>query len=306
MAPSSDPAPRAEISAAEVEFWRSADRISTVESYRAYLDAYSNGHFAKLAKLAIARLQVEAPASVLATPVQIAGLSEQSLVNLSRPASSGAVSFRLGDSFHGAGPVTVGWFGAKKQLVVPEGTWIALSAVDHYSSHASSVQLTTVHMGQFRDNALQSMMVYTFNSKTGLASNWWSEHEACIKSNASFLGSWQSKIGPASQCAVFVENEVFQPSRNPGWNEVVGAMRSVGVSVPNTRKYQARVIHVDHYGGFLGVERTDFDLPADAAEARRTWTKRYAKESLAGFQQKIEFAELEPGIKKTATLSLAE
>ena len=41
-------------SAAELEFWRSTERLGTAEAYAAYLAAYPSGHFATVARPAMA------------------------------------------------------------------------------------------------------------------------------------------------------------------------------------------------------------------------------------------------------------
>ena len=172
-----------------MEFWRSAERIGARDAYVAYIATYPNGVFVALARAAADR-SAGSPASSTAkqtdesseSAVHHASSLQSTLTQYSAPADSGAVSFRVGDKFYGPGAITVGWFGAKKQLVLPNGEWAALAAVDHNSTHAASMQLTSIAFGQFDSAPMQSLSVAVFTRRPGAAGNTWSDASVCESS----------------------------------------------------------------------------------------------------------------------------
>jgi hypothetical protein len=230
QAPAASPAPAHE--ALELEFWKSVDRIATPRAYRIYLDKYPNGLFAPLAREAIQRAgatvapagaassatnpaaakppspgaaaapaAAPAPATV-AAPVPVAPVVPRVKIPLTYfkdQATSGAVTFGLGDRFNGPGPVRVGWGKSNKQLPLPSGEWIALAATDHdernvigmaptisvgrsYAANAlvaGSFKLTTVALGKFDGNQLATLMLVMLNRTPLVAQMTSPEGEAC-------------------------------------------------------------------------------------------------------------------------------
>jgi hypothetical protein len=115
--------------------------------------------------------------------------------------NSGAVTFRVGDVFRGPGPITVGYLGAKKQLLLPNGDWRVLAAVDYNSRHTSPMPLTSVAFGQFDGPRLRSLLVTTSTRRPGKASNTWNELSHCQADQGGSLWQESQERFPLSQCA---------------------------------------------------------------------------------------------------------
>jgi hypothetical protein len=174
--------------AADSDFWRSAERIGTVDAMRAYLKAYPQGFYADLARAAIDRMQAKSPGastpskppmeSAVAAPSSPTGLSVDPMQVLSGTPTSGAITMLPGEVYHGPGPITVGYLGAKKQLVLPNGAWVLLAVADRQSGHRPSVPLVSMVFGQFREGHLVSLMSYLFNGRTSPMRTW-QEVEDC-------------------------------------------------------------------------------------------------------------------------------
>ncbi|MBK6853362.1 MAG: hypothetical protein IPG93_17730 [Burkholderiales bacterium] len=218
--PAANPAPAGE--ALELEFWKSVDRIGTPRAYRIYLDKYPNGLFAPLAREAI--LRAGSPVAPAAAPTQVApqtittpatpaaagaaitapaapvaARAKLPLTYFKDQATSGAVTFGIGDRFNGPGPVRVGWGKSNKQVPLPSGEWVALAATDHdernvtgmaptvsvsrsYAANAmvaGSLKLTTVALGKFDGNQLAALILVMLNRTPLVAQMTSPEGEAC-------------------------------------------------------------------------------------------------------------------------------
>lgn len=330
LATDSTPAP----STLEVEYWRSTEKIGTEAAYRAYLAAFPSGFYSGLASAAIAKLPIAAP-TVRVGPNQspakqdvtdaqggAAKRVEVDLARISDAAPSGAVTFRIGDQFHGPGPITVGWLGAKKQIVIPAGTWVVLAASDHKSSHTAPIQLTTVVLGRFEGTLLTSQFAVAFDSRPG--SRWarWTEAEKCEAADPSVHFQWKSTIGTLSQCLQV--KLVAQPRPLGEWTGVYAGVRTnlarldahfvEGYGVDTT-------IHLaNSQGGYMKVSRFDFDVvPADVPRPPQAaiveaiigpkgkWARAYVGLALDGMGRNLPTADLTPGERlPTPLLQLAE
>lgn len=184
-APNASAAGQTSGSPAEIEFWRSVERMGSADAYRAYLDAFPNGAFAALARIALKRSVPDktiAPAvaerAVSNQPKSVSAAPGPTLRNFTQPATSGAVTFAIGERFSGPAALTVGWLGAKKQLVLPSGEWIVLSAVDWKSDQRSaanaavSPSLATVAFGKFSSGRLVSLLRFTVSSQVATVTTW--------------------------------------------------------------------------------------------------------------------------------------
>jgi hypothetical protein len=202
------PATQAGPGAAEVEFWRSTERLGTPDAYAAYLADYPSGHYAALARLALSAAGGKSPApSVPAVPavpfvssassvpsVPSAGAhattpaapepAQPALRHFSAAPASSAIAFRVGDRFSGPGIVTVGRLGSRKQLALPPGEWVVLAALDH--DHPVSGQFTTVRFGKFQGRRLQSMLGFTVN-RSATSTSRWTDIEQCAGASAGTL-----------------------------------------------------------------------------------------------------------------------
>ena len=123
---------RAESSAAEVD-WRSTERLNSPAAYKAYLAAFPERNF------------------FFARADHVGGPGGHHVAGLCRTCHASdrcveALFVASGKQCHarprswypafGPGPLTVGWGDSKKQILLPSGEWILLSAVDSKSSQA--------------------------------------------------------------------------------------------------------------------------------------------------------------------------
>jgi hypothetical protein len=83
----------------------------------------------------------------------------------SAPAAS-SMEIRPGQRLIGPGIVSVGWFGAKRQVVVPRGEWVVLDTLDHELQGLVTLQMSTLVLGQFERDVATSVVVITFNSRS--------------------------------------------------------------------------------------------------------------------------------------------
>ena len=200
-------------SSVEVDFWKSVERMDTPDAYAAYLEAYPNGRFALLARLAMKRTAAGAqPAPASAAPVQSPVTSSvPAVVAIPVPAqaqapatggklnpwsepASGAVTLDAGHRIQGPGVITVGRLGARKQLPIPDGEWVVVAATDHDSDtqprHSAAtgavlghgaVKLTTMTLAQFQGTIAGSLLVVTFNRVTNDMPRFtWKSAEQCV------------------------------------------------------------------------------------------------------------------------------
>ena len=201
----------------EVDFWKSVERMDTADAYAAYLEAYPNGRFALLARLAMKRtsggaqpasasavpvpppvastVPASAPASVPATtPMQVQAQVTGGKLNAWSEPASGAITLDAGHKIRGPGVITVGRLGARKQLPIPEGEWVVVAATDHDSDtqprHSAAtgavlghgaVKLTTMTLAQFQGTIAGSLLVVTFNRVTNDMPRFtWKSAEQCV------------------------------------------------------------------------------------------------------------------------------
>lgn len=288
-------------SLAEFEFWKSADRIDTPDAYKAYLAAYPSGHYAGLARAALSR-----PTSgPTATATSARGLSDTLVRRLSRDSQSGAVNFRIGDALAGAGPVTVGRFGSKMQLLIPNGTWFVLAAIDH----PQAAHMASVYIGKFHANTLRSIVAFRFNGRTfqrRLNSPMLDKCAAVVAAPQPGIEAWLSKAGQVQQCASVVGGQPKSSAQDPGWAMAVAGLQSIGVELPTVSAWRTEVHLADQIGNLLSVERYDFDLEGTPPEARIAWAKAYAKIAIPAFQRELQGEEIEPNREMNASVSLPD
>lgn len=183
----------------EVDFWKSVERMDTADAYAAYLEAYPNGRFALLARIAMRRasgsaqsapaaapvpppaastVPVTSPASAPATtPMLVQAPVTGGKLNAWSEPASGAITLDAGHRIRGPGVITVGRIGAKKQLSIPKGDWMVLAATDHDSEAQPRVasmpttnriaRLTTLTLAQFDGTTAKSLLIATFNRLPG-------------------------------------------------------------------------------------------------------------------------------------------
>ena len=289
---------------AEFEFWKSADRIGTPDAYKAYLDTYPSGHYAGLARVAMSRPASGSPAGGTSPR----GLSDAMVKRLYReapPAQSGAVSFRTGDSLEGAGPITVGRFGSKMQLLVPNGTWFVLSALDH----PQVAHMASVYIGQFQGNALRSIIVYQFNGRSFQRRLDSPMLDRCVSAAVTpnpGAQTWQIRTGQTHECVAVSASQPLPSAQDPGWSMAVAGLQSIGASPPNNLVWRTEVHLADQLGNLLSVERYDLALEGTTPEARLAWARAYAKIAIPAFQRDLQGEEIEPNREMRASVELPD
>lgn len=155
-----------EPSTREIELWRAATRLDDAQGYQVYLAQFPNGAFAEMARLAIRKLSAAGDKAPPPVAQRRFGDRERLTALKSRPMETGALHAGPGTALVGPGVVTVGWFGAKKQLIVPRGEWIVLAAYDHRLTGFTTLQMTTIALGQFDGDQLAGLLVATSNTRS--------------------------------------------------------------------------------------------------------------------------------------------
>ena len=211
----------ADKSSVEVDFWKSVERMDTPDAYAAYLEAYPNGRFALLARLAMKRTSGStqpAPASATSvTPSAVGNVPAVTPSPVPTPApthaqapvaggklnawsepASGAITLDAGHRIQGPGVITVGRLGARKQVPIPEGEWMVLAATDHDSEAQpkyfgasvvgqGTVKLTSMTLAQFEGAVARSLLVVTFTRVTNDMLRFvWKGAEQCVASEDQF------------------------------------------------------------------------------------------------------------------------
>lgn len=269
--------------AEEAEFWRSAERIGTADAFRAYLKAYPQGLHADLARAA---LQAPATQATAAKPPAV----DAARLLADAPAS-GAVSQLPGEVYIGPGPMTVGYLGAKKQLVLPGGRWLLLAVGDRPSGHTTPVLLATMVFGDVEGGQLHRLLVYVFNGRPGPVRNNWPEVEQC-DSQGGPRGSVKAVNvdGPRRGCGWSVGQSRLPELHDPAWDRALSALTRLGVAMPSTPITYTRAWASDASADFLSLRRLDFD-----AAPRKNWLDSYLPLMMDGFQKRLRAAELDPG-----------
>lgn len=246
-------------SATELEFWRSTEKIATPDAYRAYLRTYSNGVFAPLARAALDK----SPATA----------ASERLNEFSGPPQSTAVSFKLGDRFAGPTTIPIGGVGARKQLVLPAGEWVALSAFDGESGRSEPVNVTTLAFGTFAGQRLRALLQMTVN-RQAIADRLvdWSGIEECQQADTTRLHEWKVSATAWMRECVAVR---FAPTISSASGETNVSLARLGARAQGggvvTDMYFA-----DAVNGYLHVRRIDWPAVAAGIDASDPvhWTPR--------------------------------
>lgn len=324
-------AAHAQPAAAELEFWRSAQRIDTAEAYQAYLAAYPTGTFAPLARASLAKLGTAAPAVPAVPPAATAtpgaGLRPVDFATSSRPPralaserSSGSVSFSVGDVFAGPGVLTVGWLGAKRQLVLPPGRWLVLAAQDYRSADAVPAPMTAIAFGLFQGEQVRSLIVANFNRQPVGAGNTarapsqmlprWLDFERCEDTQLPTLHRDTRVARTLRRCErALVPGGAATAADWPGpsgWSAALrSAVAAAGGALPAF--HLRSEVHVfDNRHGYFGITRLDCLAQSDAAgacaaadavprtlvDARIDWLKSYAALVQQGADREFDLPEL--------------
>ena len=277
----------------EVDFWKSVERMDTADAYAAYLEAYPNGRFALLARVAMKRTAGGAqpvPASVApvsppvatsvpaAAPV-LAATSAQpptagGKLNAWSDPASGAITLDAGHRIRGPGVITVGRLGARKQLPIPDGEWVVVAATDHdsdtqprYATNGSgavvgqgAVKLTSLTLAQFEGAMARSLLVVTFNRITNDMPRFvWKGVEQCVASEEQFEYRHTEGGGRQLRLCVQVRHEatgipaVFAPEHRKEFNQNLSKLGGRLGSF-NT---ETDLYLVDRYNAYIRITRFD-------------------------------------------------
>jgi hypothetical protein len=290
----------------EFKIWTQAETAHTVAGYQQYLDMYPNGRYADRVKALMHRLlnppSKSAANAAPATPAQPAplstGLRESPAKLLSGAPRSGAVDQMPGETYIGPGPLTVGHWGARKQLVLPTGAWVLLASVDRTSGHQNSpVPLVSLVFGQYRSGQLVSFMSYLFNGRTQNGARTWGDFDDCHNKPPAQALRVQESSGSAKLCAW--TQTLMQTARveDAGWEAAVASTAQLGAPLPAAPLLFTRATVLDSNGHYLTIRRADFAPSGDASaalQARHSWLKSYVPLMLEGFDKRIAAKELEP------------
>lgn len=227
--------------AVEMDFWRSAERLGTPEAYRAYLAAFPEGFFAALARAALAqgsggRVNAPGGSTAAATPPASAALKY-----FTAPVSqSGAVTFNLGDRFTGPGVLTVGWAGAKRQVVVPPGEWVVLAMADSMADMTPPAyrfptrvvaDIGTLVLGRFSGTRLSSAMVYQ-SSVRPISVDEWTDLAACQPNGRETHFHENTRpSGLRSACATVKPVAAPLAAKTPAMDEARASLERLGAQV---------------------------------------------------------------------------
>ena len=266
----------------EQMFWQSTERLATPDAYRAYLARYPSGFFASLAAAALSK--AGEPLKPTAPPPPIGRSAPEqggSLTNFTRPASSGAVSFSIGETFNGPTAVGVGWLGAKKKLVLPAGRWTALAAQDEIAlvpayggayAGNSRATLTTVSFGRFVGSRLASLMSFKFSAQKITALSW-SGFDGCERAGTIRLQSTPRKSSWRDECVLQALDTNPLSDMLPATVELQKSLVRLGGTVSGPALVSTWS-YSEKQRGLLSITRYDWPGPAlgNDTQASRDWT----------------------------------
>lgn len=244
---------------------------------------------------------------------QSTGLAADPAKVLAGTPTVGAITMLPGETYQGPGPITVGYLGAKKQLVLPTGAWVLLSVADRQSGHATPVPLVSMVFGQFREGQLVSLMAYLFNGRTAPVRGW-TEVDECHAEKVP-AGSARAVVAQrsAKACGFSLRHKALPKVADAAWEQAPRVAAQLGAAWPTTPVLWTRGWATDASGNYLGFRRADFDGAATTAaaatapalqEARAAWLRDYLPWMLEGLAKGIGASELEPNDKRTPRLRL--
>lgn len=242
--------------------------------------------------------------------------AEPPLRYFSTAGTSVAVTFSLGDRFSGPGIVNVGRLGARKQLALPAGEWVALAAVDH-DSMGGRLEFTTLRFGKFVGRRLQSMLSFTVN-RTATEVTRWTDIEQCAADTAgTLLHAATLPSATRSECMAVHAWPGIKLAEQRGGEEALASLERLGAShggpALSSTWYFAERKH-----GYMRVSRIDWlhavyghdsgnaaawqpaALPASAerqahARALLWWVEGYRLLAAHGFRRGMDLEALQPG-----------
>jgi len=314
----------------EREFWSSTHQIGTVAAYQAYLNKFPKGFFVPLASAAINKAD-NAVSSTSPSNLRPSNDREASDSNSGRahfnaskivgPTKSSAITQQVGDVFHGPGPITVGWLGAKKQIVVPRGEWVLLAAEDSLSTHTHSMSLTSLVLAKLEDNTVRSFLLARFNSKGGNSKNSWSDASACESPPPSALFAWHEQEFWVTQCvkaALLTQAKTAKILSGSIWKDALQSLATGDGALPNSPALLTEMFYTGDSSNYLKVSHIDFGVSLEESTlapsassidlspaGREKWAKAYSAVAALGYRKKLSEDELYAGDPaRTTSLSI--
>jgi hypothetical protein len=302
----------AEPGAYELEMWRSATRLDVKEAYDGYLARFPQGAFADMARLSLQRLGAPAAAAPAAPKLP----ADIDTTRLAQADASRALEVQPGDRLLGPGVVSVGWFGAKRQLVVPKGEWLVLDTFDHDLRGFVTVQMSTVVLAQLQRNALRSVIVASFNSRTvpnpaGGAANpaltsqvpLWPAAGGCDSAGDAALHKaveTSRRLRVCSSVRRTLAAERWPNELEPVVREhLAAALARIGTTAP-PMALRTDVQMTEPSQAHLGYLRFDADADADTAP-RIAWVRGFTPLATQGYWRKFDGDDLVAGAARPAS-----
>lgn len=247
------------------------------------------------------------PAATAATATTT-GLEADPAQVLGGTPTVGAITMMPGETYYGPGPVTVGYLGAKKQLVLPNGAWVLVAVADRASGHATAVPMVSMVFAQFREGRLISLMSFLFSSRAVRGSGW-PEADACHNSSAPATGQKEVHVqGPTRACGWTVAQTRMPQVVDPAWEQAPAVVKRLGAVMPPAPLQFTRAWVTDGSGNYLAVRRADFESRAGDAQAaqslRAAWLRDYLPFMLEGLDKRIGASELEPNQRRAPRIRL--
>ncbi len=275
----------------EMEFWRSAERIGTAEAYRAFLAAFPEGVFAPLARAALAKTSTPSPASsVPAVGANTSAKDAQAKPKLryfsEPPPYTGSIAFNVGDRFLGPGPLTVGWLGAKKQVILPPGEWVVLGASDSNTGQRTfyrvnqQMPMVTLTLGKFTGDRLTAMLQFTSDIRPGEKVTW-SDVARCELADATRLHFAKTQpTGMRTECFALRSTAKPLADQDKATLEVRRSLDRMGANMSGLATVTILTI-AEPINGYLGITRMDWPAAVlgDDADEPQAWQRESVDKS---------------------------
>jgi hypothetical protein len=229
--------------------------------------------------------------------------------------------------FYGPGPMTVGWLGAKKQIVVPTGRWVLLGAEDGFSKHTTPIPMTWLVLARLEPGAVRSFLVAHFNSKSGNARSTWSDATACEDAPGTAPFAWHGTESRVTQCVTSAVRTAASTARlfsNAFWKQPAQVLQTGGGTLPTSGFLLTEMYYTGDLSNYLKVSRLDFGLARDASAPkagtadqtalaavsvaeRKRWAEAYSPLAALGYRKNLAEEELYAGTRPTtASASLPD
>jgi hypothetical protein len=318
----------------EREFWDATRQIDSVAAYQAYLNRFPNGFFAPLASAAIKKADsaVQGMSQPRSRPTEAHDQPPSDAVNaqfsakkIAGPANSGAITQKVGDVFRGPGPITVGWIGARKQIVIPGGEWVLLAAEDSqtplvtrslYGSYTPPMPLTTLILARLEGRMVRSFLLARFNSKAGNhPSLTWTDAIDCESPPSSAAFAWRNRGFLTTRCVV----ALLHPQKNVAkrlsgtiWEEALQKLADGGGTLPSSSTLVTDMFFTRDASNYLHVSRVDFGVSPEgegpdvtnssidlSLQGREAWAQAYSELAASGYRNSLSEKELTAGGQPT-------